>query len=211
MCREGSKSLQDFGKTLDLRNKPKKSNRQIAQKTVSSKLENTSCARIPNKSDGVMGSLRCTAVPLHLAMPFKIDDRRQFPVSGLGNPHSMCRMRIMLRYCFMELTARRLARVMNPTPIVDRERNTIVMVFISLDPLLWEKDIHENGVYNQTVQMTLSTDLGKTWAEPMDITSSTLGSIKPTAAMFAPGPGHGIQLRSGRLIVPGNVYIKDRR
>lgn len=43
----------------------------------------------------------------------------------------------------------------------------------------------------------------------MDITNATLGAMKPTPSMFASGPGHGIQLRSGRLIVPGNVHVKD--
>ena len=48
-----------------------------------------------------------------------------------------------------------------------------------------------------------STDDGMTWSKPIDITAT----FEPFRAKYAwkviaTGPGHGIQLRSGRLVVP---------
>jgi sialidase-1 len=48
-----------------------------------------------------------------------------------------------------------------------------------------------------------STDDGKTWSEPVDITS-TIDEFKKVYpwVVQAPGPGHGIQMTNGRLVVP---------
>jgi len=49
-----------------------------------------------------------------------------------------------------------------------------------------------------------SNDDGKTWSEPVDITA-TFERYRPEDyawRVIATGPGHGIQLRSGRLVVP---------
>lgn len=50
---------------------------------------------------------------------------------------------------------------------------------------------------------TKSTDEGKTWSKVRDITS-TVDHIKGVYPwnVLAPGPGHGIQLKSGRLLAP---------
>jgi len=49
------------------------------------------------------------------------------------------------------------------------------------------------------VWVTHSDDDGLTWAEPVDITAAVK---RDTWRWYATGPGHGIQLRSGRLLVP---------
>lgn len=48
-----------------------------------------------------------------------------------------------------------------------------------------------------------STDDGKTWTDPVDITG-TIDEFKKTYpwVVLAPGPGHGIQMTNGRLVVP---------
>ncbi|XP_077984066.1 sialidase-3-like isoform X2 [Glandiceps talaboti] len=102
-------------------------------------------------------------------------------------------------------------RTMNPTPIVDKQRGAIVFIFISLYPDSGEKDLLGGGVYNESVHMTKSLDNGMTWSKPVDLTGSTLAKMQPTPAMFATGPGHGIQLKSGRLIVPANAFFKDKK
>jgi sialidase-1 len=52
---------------------------------------------------------------------------------------------------------------------------------------------------NDQVFVTSSEDDGVTWSEPRDITSS----VKPDNwTWYATGPGHGIQLSSGRLVIP---------
>ena len=50
---------------------------------------------------------------------------------------------------------------------------------------------------------TKSSDDGATWSEPVDITATleTFKSVYPWVVQ-APGPGHGIQMHNGRLVVP---------
>jgi len=72
----------------------------------------------------------------------------------------------------------------NPCPVVDRTTGTVWLPFCR---------------ENDRVFITQSTDDGKTWAEPVEITAE----VKPPEwGWFATGPGHGIQLQSGRLLVP---------
>jgi sialidase-1 len=52
---------------------------------------------------------------------------------------------------------------------------------------------------SRTVWLTNSTDAGATWAKPVEITKDVK---KPEWTWYATGPGVGIQLRSGRLLIP---------
>ena len=72
----------------------------------------------------------------------------------------------------------------NPCPVVDQQSGTIWLPFC--------RD-------NDRVFITKSTDDGATWAKPTEITASV--KRKPWT-WYATGPGHGIQLASGRLLVP---------
>ena len=80
----------------------------------------------------------------------------------------------------------------NPTPIVDNE-GTI--------HLLYQRD-YARAYYVQ------SKDDGKTWSKPNDITYA-FDEFKPEYdwKVLAPGPGHAIQLKSGRLLAP--VWLSD--
>ncbi len=71
-----------------------------------------------------------------------------------------------------------------PTPIVDAVAGTIVLVFC--------KD-------NKQVFVSISADDGATWSSPVEITDQV---VDPAWAYLGAGPGHGIQLASGRLLVP---------
>ena len=72
----------------------------------------------------------------------------------------------------------------NPCPVVDRVRGEVLLPFC--------KD-------NQEVFVTRSSDSGSTWSDPVEIT----GQVKaPSWSYLGTGPGHGIQLESGRLLVP---------
>jgi sialidase-1 len=70
-----------------------------------------------------------------------------------------------------------------PTPIVDRETGVLWLVFC--------RD-------NQSVLVTHSDDDGLTWSAPRDITIRTKD---PSWKYVAAGPGHGIQLSGGRLLL----------
>jgi sialidase-1 len=78
--------------------------------------------------------------------------------------------------------------VNNPVAIVDRETGAIEFLYC----------INYALCYSMR-----STDDGVTWSAPVDITAS----FEPFRAKYdwkviATGPGHGIQIRSGRLVVP---------
>jgi sialidase-1 len=75
-------------------------------------------------------------------------------------------------------------RSMNqPTPIVDRDTGSIWLVFC--------RD-------NQSVFVSHSEDDGLTWSKPHDITDRVKD---PAWKYIAAGPGHGIQLSNGRLLL----------
>jgi sialidase-1 len=73
--------------------------------------------------------------------------------------------------------------VNQPTPILDRDTGVMWLVFC--------KD-------NQEVFVSQSADDGVSWSAPRDITSQTKD---PTWKYVAAGPGHGIQLSNGRLLI----------
>ncbi len=79
----------------------------------------------------------------------------------------------------------------NPCPIVD-ENGTIHLPFT-----------HNN----KRLFYTKSTDDGLTWSEPMEHTGILDGFDYPLVRI-ATGPGHGIQMSTGRLIAP--VWVSDR-
>ncbi|MEE8452660.1 MAG: sialidase family protein [Thermoguttaceae bacterium] len=72
----------------------------------------------------------------------------------------------------------------NPCPVVDRSTGTIWLPFCR---------------NNDRVFMTHSTDDGKSWAKPIEITTDVK---RPQWGWYATGPGHGIQLAGGRLLIP---------
>ena len=55
------------------------------------------------------------------------------------------------------------------------------------------------GKAPRTVWCTHTDDDGRTWAPPRDITATTK---EPSWTWYATGPGHGIRMASGRLVVP---------
>ncbi|MCW3110018.1 MAG: exo-alpha-sialidase [Segetibacter sp.] len=75
----------------------------------------------------------------------------------------------------------------NATPIVDKEGNI---------HLLFQRD-YAKAYY------TKSTDDGKSWSAPVDITYA-FDAFRPEYnwKVLAPGPGHAIQLKNGRLVAP---------
>lgn len=75
----------------------------------------------------------------------------------------------------------------NPTPIYDRETGSIHLLY----------QINYARVYS-----IRSDDEGETWSQPQDLTPTfeQFWSDYPWR-VIAPGPGHSIQLRNGRLLV----------
>jgi sialidase-1 len=85
----------------------------------------------------------------------------------------------------MRIIADEGTRTMNqPTPVLDRDTGTIWLPFC--------KD-------NRQVFVMKSTDDGATWSTPVEITKDVKA---PSWKYIGSGPGHGIQLKSGRLLIP---------
>jgi sialidase-1 len=88
----------------------------------------------------------------------------------------------------------------NPCPVVDRETGTIWLLMthnFGTDTEARIVDGTSKG--KRTVWVTKSLDDGLTWARPVEITKEV---SRPNWTWYATGPGVGVQLRSGRLVIP---------
>jgi len=86
----------------------------------------------------------------------------------------------------------------NPCPVVDGRSGRVVLAFCKNLADGPEGTIMK-GEAPRTVWMTLSDDDGATWSVPVEITAAVK---RADWTWYATGPGHGIQLAGGRLIVP---------
>lgn len=88
----------------------------------------------------------------------------------------------------------------NPCPVIDRRSGTIWLLLTHN-----RGEDHESAIVagrskgSRTVWVSHSRDDGLTWAKPIEITRDVK---KPDWTWYATGPGVGIQLRSGRLLIP---------
>lgn len=72
----------------------------------------------------------------------------------------------------------------NPCPVLDRRTGVVWLPFCK---------------NNQQVFVTKSSDDGSTWSPPIEITDD---AKDPAWSYIGTGPGHSIQLESGRLLIP---------
>lgn len=88
----------------------------------------------------------------------------------------------------------------NPCPVIDRNSGTIWLLLThNLGTDSEGQIVARKSKGTRTVWVSRSDDDGRTWAKPVEITKDTK---KPEWSWYATGPGCGIQLRSGRLVVP---------
>lgn len=88
----------------------------------------------------------------------------------------------------------------NPCPVVDQTTGTVHLLMTrNLGTDREAQIIDGTSKGTRTVWVSSSTDDGAHWALPRDITAATKD---PSWTWYATGPGNGIQLRSGRLVVP---------
>jgi sialidase-1 len=84
----------------------------------------------------------------------------------------------------------------NITPIADKDGTVHLLFQVN----------YANAYYIK------STDEGKTWSKPVDITYVfDLFKKEYNWKVLAPGPGHAIQMTNGRLLVPVWLCIPDKR
>jgi sialidase-1 len=90
----------------------------------------------------------------------------------------------------------------NPAPIV--RRNGEIVLLTTRNGRVSEKEIMSGTVSpedSRRVWVQRSTDHGRTWSPEREITDV---AKKANWRWYATGPGHAIELRNGRLVVPAN-------
>ncbi|MFK7692149.1 exo-alpha-sialidase [Paenibacillus sp. HJGM_3] len=93
----------------------------------------------------------------------------------------------------------------NPCPVQDRETGTVWLLLCTNAEDGHERDILA-GKAARGVCVMKSDDDGATWSTPLDITADVK---RPDWTWYATGPCHGVQLRSGRLLIPCNHAMLD--
>lgn len=97
----------------------------------------------------------------------------------------------------------------NPCPVVDRTTGTIWLLLThNLGRDSEHQIIERKSKGTRTVWVSQSTDDGATWAKPVDITRDTKAE---DWTWYATGPGVGIQLRNGRLLIPCDHVVAGSR
>ncbi|XP_053335079.1 sialidase-4-like [Clarias gariepinus] len=102
-------------------------------------------------------------------------------------------------------------RTMNPCPVYEKESKTIFLFFICVLGNTSENHQICTGKNKARLCYVTSQDNGHNWRSTTDLTESVIGHEIRNWATFAVGPGHGIQMRSGRLVVPAYVYYLSRK
>jgi sialidase-1 len=88
----------------------------------------------------------------------------------------------------------------NPCPVVDRQSGTLWLLMThNLGSDTETAIVTGKSRGTRTVWITSSSDEGQTWSRPREITAAVK---KPEWSWYATGPGIGIQLRTGRLLIP---------
>ncbi|KAM9690945.1 sialidase-4 [Dama dama] len=102
-------------------------------------------------------------------------------------------------------------RSMNPCPVHDARTATVFLFFIAVRGRTPEAAQIAAGRNAARLCCVTSRDAGRSWGGARDLTAEAVGSAEQDWATFAVGPGHGVQLRSGRLLVPAYTYHVVRR
>ena len=83
---------------------------------------------------------------------------------------------------------------MNPCPVIDHSNGTMFLLCYHVFKSGENKHIGNPFNKSNSVMIVKSVDDGATWSEPVDITASV--------GLVCPGPGVGIQMKSGRIVIP---------
>ena len=101
----------------------------------------------------------------------------------------------------------------NPCPVVDQKTGTILLLLThNLGTDREREIIAQTSPGTRTVWLAKSSDDGKSWSEPEEITKDTK---KPDWTWYATGPGAGIQIQhgphKGRLLIPCDHIEADTK
>lgn len=94
----------------------------------------------------------------------------------------------------------------NPAPVVDQNTGSVLLLITKNRGSDTEGEILRGQGAPRTVWISRSADDGLSWSAPEEITASVR---RDGWRWYATGPGHGIQLRDGRLMIPCNHAYTD--
>ncbi|XP_060792057.1 sialidase-3-like isoform X2 [Neoarius graeffei] len=97
-------------------------------------------------------------------------------------------------------------RTMNPCPVYEKESKTVFLFFICVLGNTTENHQICTGNNKARLCYITSSDNGQNWSSTIDLTECVIGDEFKNWGTFAVGPGHGIQMKSGRLIIPAYFY-----
>lgn len=94
----------------------------------------------------------------------------------------------------------------NPCPVQDRDTGIIWLLLCQNPNQKYDDDkkLIMQGQAPRDVLIIKSQDDGETWSTPQNITKHVK---RPDWTWYATGPCHGIQLQSGRLVIPCNHAV----
>ncbi|KAH1186492.1 hypothetical protein KIL84_019241 [Mauremys mutica] len=95
---------------------------------------------------------------------------------------------------------------MNPCPVYEWKSQTVFLFFICVRQHVSEQWQIWTGQNAARLCYIRSGDAGQTWSSLTDLTEQVIGEDLKDWATFAVGPGHGVQLHSGRLVIPAYTY-----
>lgn len=95
-------------------------------------------------------------------------------------------------------------RPMNPCPVYEKTSKTLFLFFIRVEGTVSEQWQRWWGSNKARLCYVTTKDAGRSWSDETDLTDR-LPEIKQWAT-FAVGPGHGLQTKTNRMIVPVYAY-----
>ncbi|XP_012581170.1 PREDICTED: sialidase-3 isoform X2 [Condylura cristata] len=102
-------------------------------------------------------------------------------------------------------------RTMNPCPVWEQKNGRVYLFFICVQKHVTERQQIMSGRNAARLAFICSQDFGCSWSKVKDLTEEVIGPEMTHWATFAVGPGHGIQLQSGRLVIPAYAYYIPER
>ncbi|CAG0912522.1 unnamed protein product [Notodromas monacha] len=97
--------------------------------------------------------------------------------------------------------------VASPAPVADLKTGTVSVLFVHYSSEAPGDQNSSGKKSRRSVHVIQSQDDGIHWKKPVQITKS---AMKKSWKSYVTGPGHGIQLSSGRLLVPA-FYTKAKK
>jgi sialidase-1 len=89
----------------------------------------------------------------------------------------------------------------NPATLVDRQTGRMWLFYLRCKPGR-NTETARPGTDDSQILARTSDDNGLTWSEPVDLTSVSRDMADPKWRCSVVGPGGGVQMRDGRLVIP---------